>query len=202
MGSREEQELVAEELGDGGKLPRVLNFQAESPPVWDWKPVADREQPDPEEVEVLRHEDFLEEYSMAYADAKTRLTGLIVGFEGEKREALQRQEQLGFSSESLRFHLERMERFQTSGLTRPRLIRELERGLVALDAAEGELEVELSRLGQRKIRLASEPRLPVVQEWLLHGKSFAMLQILAFFLPLLIFGIIALILIGTALGWF
>lgn len=195
-----EEELVVEKLPDRGKLPAVLQFHQEELP----RPVVAIGKPAemPEEVEGLLADEFLEDYAVSFADAKNRLTTLIAGFEGEKLESAQRLEQLELSAETLHFHLERIDKVQTSGLSRPRLIRELERGLVALDDADKVLELEWGRGVVRQSGVAGAERSSLMQEWLVHGRSFAALQILAFFLPLIIFAIIALILIGTALGWF
>lgn len=197
------KELIAEDLADEARLPKVLAFPLEAPPDWG---AAESGQGDAAsgrgEVELAKDDSFADEYGVAFGDAKARLTSLVSGIEREKREAKQRVEQLALAGETLRFHLDRMERVQTAGLSRPRLIRELERGLVALDAAEQDLELEWARSGIRKARSSKAERGSVIQEWLVNGKNFAMMQILAFFLPLFIFIIIALILIGTALGWF
>ena len=139
--------------------------------------------------------------SPSITKAKSRLTALISGFETERREAFQRAERLEFASETLRFHLEQMERVQTAGLSRTGLIRELERGLVALDAAERDLERESGRADLPR-RSGSESSAPLIRRWLTRGGKFAMTQVLAFLLPLLFFVVAALILIGTALGWF
>lgn len=196
-------ELVADGLADEARLPKVLAFRHEPPPAWGNKVAVPAESAGGvEDLELPQADHFADEYGVAFGDARVRLTSLVSGIDREKREASQRVEQLELAGETLRFHLERMEKVQTTGLTRPRLIRELERGLVALDAAEQDLELEWARSGVRKARAARAERNSVMQEWLLNGKTFAMMQVLAFFLPLFIFGIVALILIGTALGWF
>jgi len=139
-------------------------------------------------------EAVLADYGRGYLETKDRLVDLIAGFEREGREAGQRVEQLELSSEVLRYHLERMDAVQTTGLSRPAMIREFERGLVVLDEAEQDLESELARASFHRQREAGDGGKPALPLRLLRG--------LVFLLPLLIFLTVALILISTALGWF
>ena len=199
--SFQKEDLVMDYLPDEGKLPKVLAFREEPLPQWTEAATVGNDEA-AGEGEVMLTPDFAEDYAIAHADAKSRLNALISGFESEKQQAFRRQEQLEQASETLRFHQGRMGEVQTGGFSRPRLIRELERGLVALDAAERDLDHELSRAGLRKGHSTKVRKKAILQEWLLNGKKFTLVQILAFLLPLLVFGIVALILIGTALRWF
>lgn len=197
-----EEDLVAEDLPDEGKLLKVLAFGQEPPPSWGEEAPGGGAPTIPEEVDGLRAEDFTEEYGTAFHHAKGRLSALITGFEREKREALDRVEQLRFASEALQFHLGQLDQVKTTGLPRLSLIRELEKGLVLLKSAEEDLELETARAGLANGRGAAAMPKAGAYDWLRQHGRFSPMRLLAFFLPLLIFAIIALILIGTALGWF
>ena len=139
-----------------------------------------------------------EELEHSRADMTDKLTRSLVVLEREAYDAQKRLEQLRAMRESFGQHLELIEAIDPKSWNPSDLHKELSRALSTVDDARTEFSQQRSRLEAGKVDQATELDLPEAGSGALGmggGKSFAQwLQIgFAVTLPLIIFGIIALL---------
>ncbi|MEM0969961.1 MAG: hypothetical protein AAGJ31_11460, partial [Verrucomicrobiota bacterium] len=139
-----------------------------------------------------------DDYAVAFYECRDRLLQLISGFEAEERESAVSLDACQGSLDTLRFHLERIDRIQSTGGSRGRMIREYERGLVAIDAAEQELRGELEHVD--RVLPSQRDASPAVAGLFDQGFRRGMIRAGGFFLPPILFVFVAVVLILTAFG--